>query len=319
MCGGLDMRAMMIEQYGDREKIVEKEIPLPTINEDDVLVEVHAASVNPVDIAIREGYFQNFLNIKLPFVLGWDVAGTVSRVGSNITRFKEGDKVFSYPDLARNGSYAEYIAISEKDVSHMPTNLSFIEAASIPLVGLTAWRSLVDHAKIKSGDKVLILGGSGGVGSFAVQLAKNVGAYVAATTSTKNISFVKELGADLVIDYTTEDFSNIQSEYDIVFDTVGRKEFLKAFSMVKEGGVLVTIASSVTADDYAQAKTQNITIESVTNLPCGERLTLIKTLLEEGKIKPVIGNIFDLDQVKEAHQLSESKRATGKIVLKIKA
>ena len=215
------MKAIGLMQYGDKSVLQEIEMQTPLLGDTDVLIEVYAAGINPVDWKIREGLLQDVISYDFPLVLGWDVAGVVAAIGPNVTACKVGDEVYSRPDIERNGAYAEYVAVDEKYVAKKPRNLSFEEAASIPLVGLTSWQSLVKFANVQKGNKVLIHAGSGGIGTFAIQLAKSFGAHVATTTSTKNMQFVKDLGADTVVDYKTEDFSSLLHNYNIVFDVLG--------------------------------------------------------------------------------------------------
>lgn len=310
------MRAIAIENYGGVEQLKEIETAMPKVESNDILIEVYAAGVNPVDRVIREGYFKEFLKHQFPLILGWDVAGIVTAVGSDVNKFKVGDAVYTYPDLGRNGTYAEYVAVNQDFVSHKPTNLSFIEAASIPLVGITAWEVLVEEANLQPGEKVLILGGSGGVGSFAIQLAKAMGAIVTATTSTKNLEFVKNLGADDVIDYTKEELP--VAEFDVVFDTVGGYQFSQIVDTTKKSGRILSIASMLSPASQQLVDEKGIDFRPITSEPNGKSLDQISALLSDEKIFPVVGHVFPLSDVKDAHLLSESKRAVGKIVLQVK-
>ncbi|QOR66227.1 NADP-dependent oxidoreductase [Cytobacillus suaedae] len=310
------MRAIAIESYGEIEQLKEIEIPLPEIGLNDILIEVYASAVNPLDLAIREGYFKERIPNKFPLVLGYDVAGIVSAVGSGVKRFQVGDEVYSYTSLERNGTYAEFVAVNEEFVSRKPSNLSFVEAASVPLVGITAWYALVEEAKLKKDQKVLILGGSGGVGSFAVQLAKAQGAIVSATTSTKNSDFVKELGADFVIDYIKEIL--LTSEYDVIFDTVGGYQIAQLVDATKEGGKIVSITSSLSPESQQLVDAKGINYNLIFSKPDGESLDQLSTLLSDGNVHPVVGTILPLSEVKEAHIQIESRRTKGKIVLQVK-
>src|SRR6266542_2715183 len=213
------MKAFIVDRYGSNDGILAGEMPYPQLREDDVLVQIHAAGVNLLDSKIRDGEFKRILPYRLPLILGNDVAGVVVRVGSKVRRFKPGDEVYARPDQDRIGAFAEFIAMNEADVALKPKNLTMEEAASIPLVGLTAWQVLIERANLKKGQKVLIHAGSGGVGTFAIQLAKHIGATVATTTSTANVDLVKSLGADVVIDYKKEDFETILHEYDVVLNS----------------------------------------------------------------------------------------------------
>ncbi|MBE4907030.1 NADP-dependent oxidoreductase [Bacillus luteolus] len=310
------MRAIAIENYGGIEQLKEIEAPLPEVGPKDILIEVYASAINPVDIAIREGYFKERVAHEFPVVLGYDVAGVVAAVGSDIKKFKVGDEVYSYTSLDRNGTYAEFVAVNEEFVALKPSNLSFVEAASVPLVGITAWHALVKEAIVKEGQKVLVLGGSGGVGSFAVQLAKAQGAIVSATTSTKNSELVKELGADFVLDYTKESLP--ASEYDVIFDTVGGYQIKELVGATKEDGKIISITSRLSPTSQQLVDAKGIHYNLIFSSPDGESLDQLSTLLSKGKIRPVVGTIFSLSDVKEAHLLSESKRAVGKIVIQVK-
>ena len=236
------MKAFILDRYGSNDVVRAGEMPDPELHDDDVLVQIHAASVNPVDLKIRDGKLKLILPYRLPFILGNDLAGVVVRVGSGVRRFKPGDEVYARPDEDRIGAFAEFISIKEDAVANKPKKLTMEEAASIPLVGLTAWQALVERANLKTGQKVLIHAGSGGVGTFAIQLAKHLGAIVATTTSTANVEWVKRLGADIVIDYKKDDFANILHDYDVVLDTLGGETLEKSLRVLKPGGKLISIS-----------------------------------------------------------------------------
>ncbi|ALX49506.1 MULTISPECIES: NADP-dependent oxidoreductase [Bacillaceae] len=309
------MKAVIIENYGGIDELKYMEVDEPNLKDNDVLIEVAATSVNPVDWKLREGYLKGMLQYDFPFILGLDAAGTIKEVGKNVTKFRTGDQVFTRPDITRNGTYAEYVAVDEQLVAKKPENLSFEEAASIPLVGLTSWQCLVDFAGIKQGDKVLIHAGSGGVGSFAIQLAKSFGAWVATTCSTKNVEFVKSLGADRVIDYCNEDFTHVLADMDIVFDTLGGDIQKQSFDVLKENGYLVSIADQ---PDQELAKEKSVKAGYVFLDPDGEQLEKIRELIEKGEIHPNVGTVMKLINIQEAHRLSETHHAKGKIVLSVK-
>jgi NADPH:quinone reductase-like Zn-dependent oxidoreductase len=312
------MKAVVMESYGPIDGMKLMQIPKPELLPNDVLIEVHAASVNPVDIAIRNGWLQERIQHEFPLVLGWDVAGVITAVGSDVTNFKVGDEVYSSPSLSRNGSYAEYIAVNESLVTLKPINTDFLEAVAIPLVGITAYRALVEIAKVKERERVLILGGAGGVGSFAIQLAKSYGAYVVASTSTKNLDFVRELGADEVIDYTEIDISDYNGKFEVLFDTVGRKSFEQGLPLVVNGGKAISIATLFNQSDKDFAAEHQITLDFFFSDPCGHILAKITRLVEQGKIKSVVGTVFPLEKASNAHELIETKHARGKIILQIK-
>ena len=234
------MKAVQINNFGNQESLELNDIQIPTPDENEVLIKIKATSVNPVDWKIREGYLQGMLNHPLPLTLGWDVAGVVSKTGKNVTNLKVGDEVYSRPNIAKQGSYAQYITVSANEVALKPTTLSFQETAGIPLAGLTAWQSLFDLANLKKGERVLIHAGSGAVGQFAIQLAKNIGAYVYTTTSAANTKLVLGLGADQAIDYHQEDFAELK-DLDVVFDTIGADTLEKSYGTLKKGGRIVSV------------------------------------------------------------------------------
>ncbi|WP_067934017.1 NADP-dependent oxidoreductase [Alicyclobacillus kakegawensis] len=309
------MRAVYIEAYGGKEQLKYGELPRPAIGADDVLIEVHAAGVNPVDWKIREGYLKQRLNYTFPLILGWDAAGVVVETGSNVTQFQVGDKVFTRPEIERNGSYAEYLAVVERLVAPMPKNISFEEAASIPLAGLTAWQALVDTAHVQSGDKVLVHAGAGGVGVYAIQIAKAYGAHVATTVSERNLDLVRSLGADVVIDYVREDFVERVRDYDIVLDTMGGDVQRRSYDVLKPGGILVSIINPPDPDTAAKHR---VRAEYFFLEPDGKKLAKLGELVEQGRVRPVVGHVFALEQAAKAHELSESHHARGKIVLQVK-
>ncbi|SAL64976.1 alcohol dehydrogenase [Caballeronia udeis] len=236
------MKAFVVDRYGRKNGIRAADMPPPEPREDDVLIQIHAASVNPLDSKIRDGEFKLVLPYRLPLILGNDLAGVVVRVGSRVRQFKPGDEVYARPHKDRIGTFAEFIAVKEDGVALKPTTLTMEEAASIPLVGLTAWQAMIEKGQLRKGQKVLIHAGSGGVGTFAIQLAKHAGATVATTTSARNIELVKSLGADVVIDYKKDDFSLILKDYDVVLDTQGGNTLEKSLRVLKPRGKLIGIA-----------------------------------------------------------------------------
>ncbi|HLQ83657.1 MAG TPA: NADP-dependent oxidoreductase [Pseudogracilibacillus sp.] len=310
------MKAIVIEQYGESKELIEKELPIPEPEDNQVLIEMHATSINPIDWKLRAGYLKDAIPFEFPAILGWDAAGVVSEVGKDVTRFKVGDEVFARPAM-ENGTYAEYVAVDEELVALKPKNLSYQEAASVPLAGLTAWQCLVDFGQIKSGDKVFVQAGSGGVGSFAIQIAKSFGAYVISTASGKNETFLKELGVDEFINYQTTNFEEVVSKVDLVVDTMGGDILDKSYEIVKEGGRLVSIAGQPDAD---KAKEYGITAESLWLNPNGAQLAELGQLMEEGKVKANIGHTYPLTEegLRKAHDLSATHHAKGKIVIEIK-
>lgn len=310
------MKAIVIEQYGRAEELVEQNLSKPVIEDNQVLIEMHATSINPIDWKVREGFMKDGIDFDFPLILGWDAAGVVSEIGKNVTNFKIGDKVFARPAMP-NGTYAEYVAVDEELIALKPESLSFEEAASVPLAGLTAWQCLVDFGQVKEGDKVLIHAGSGGVGSFAIQIAKSFGAYVLSTASGKNEALLKELGVDEFINYETTNFIDVVKDVDLVVDTMGGEILEESQEVVRKGGRLVSTSGQ---PDAEKAEAKQITAESMWLNPNGKKLAELGELMNEGKVKAHIGHTFPLTQdgLREAHELSETHHAEGKIVIKIK-
>ncbi|MFV5374406.1 NADP-dependent oxidoreductase [Acinetobacter calcoaceticus] len=328
------MKAAYISRYGNIDDVQLNEQSQPPLTADAVLVKVHAASINPLDLRVLEGEFKAILPVKFPFILGNDFAGTVVEVGSNVTQFKAGDEVYAKTDL--NGAFAEYTVVQQSSLALKPQNLSMEQAAALPLVALTSWQALVEIAKVKAGQKVLIHAGSGGVGSIAIQLAKSLGATVATTTSAKNSGWVKELGADIIIDYKTMNFEQELKDYDVVLDTQGGKTLEKSLNVLKRGGRLISIsgppdhafAEAINPNWFLKcvipmlswsirhkAKKLGITYSFLFMQPNGQQLSKISELVEAGKIKPVVDQIYDFIQIKEALQYVNTGRAKGKVVL----
>lgn len=311
------MKAVAIKQYGGKVQLKEIDIPKPTPKEKQVIVKLHATSINPIDWKLREGYLKAMMPFEFPIILGWDVAGIVEEVGGHVQDFKVGDRVFARPETTNRGTYAEYTIVDTHLLAKIPDNISFEEAACVPLAGLTAWQCLFDFGNIQKGDKVLIHAGAGGVGTFAIQLAKNVGAYVAATAGTHNVEFLKSLGADEVIDYKKQDFEKVLTEFDFVLDSLGGENQEKSFTVLKEGGKLASIVSE---PNQEKAKQKIIKSGNVWLIPNGQQLEKIANLLEQNKLRVIIGHKFPFSEegIKEAHALSESHHAKGKIVIQIK-
>ncbi|MFC4559077.1 NADP-dependent oxidoreductase [Virgibacillus kekensis] len=311
------MKAIIINEYGSAENLVEKDIPKPIIADDQVLVELHATSINPIDWKLREGYLKEKLPFDFPIILGWDAAGVIAEKGHSVTEFSVGDRVFARPATTEKGTYAEYTPVDKNLLAKIPDNISFEEAAAVPLAGLTAWQCLVDFADIQSGDKVLIHAGSGGVGSYAIQLAKSFGAHVASTASGKNEDFLNELGVDAFINYQLQDFEEELENYDIVLDTMGGEIQKKSYNVLKNGGKLVSIAQPPD-EEYAATKGVKAGFEWLD--PDGKKLAKIGDLMEKGTVKSHIGHTFPFSEegLREAHKLSETHHARGKIVIQIK-
>ncbi len=333
------MKSFILNRYGKKEKLHRTELPEPILGEFDVLVQVHAAGVNQLDSKIRDGEFKLILPYKTPFALGHDVAGVVVKTGAKVAKFKVGDEVYSRPADHRIGTFAERIAIHENDVALKPRHISMEEAASIPLVGLTAWQALVERAGLKKGQKVFIQAGSGGVGTFAIQLAKHLGATVATTTSAANIDLVKSLGADVVIDYRKEDFEAILKDYDVVLNSQDEKTLEKSLRILKPGGKVVSI-SGPPDPDFGQEINANFFLKLVFKVLSanvrkkanrlgvhfsflfmkanGEQLDKITALINSGAIKPVLDQVFPFEKTNDALAYVESGRAKGKVVVQMK-
>lgn len=333
------MKAFVIDSYKSKEGMVLRDVPTPKVGDGDVLVEIHATSANLLDAKIRDGVFKPALKYKLPLILGNDFAGVVTAVGPKVTRFKVGDEVYARPDKDRIGTFAEYIAVSEADLALKPKSLTMEEAASVPLVALTAWQVLVERANLKAGQTAFIQAGSGGVGTIAIQLAKHLGAKVVTTTGTSNVGWVKDLGADRVIDYRTEKFETLVSGVDVFLDTQEGKEADKALSVIKPGGKLIGISGPLDArfaedNDLGplmkvvgflmsfnlrrKAKRKGVTYDFVFMRAQGEQLGRITDLIDAGAIRPVVDRVFPFERTPEGLAYVEGGRAKGKVVIKVK-
>ncbi|WP_430598051.1 NADP-dependent oxidoreductase [Enterococcus sp. AZ177] len=311
------MKAVVINQYGSKDELIEQEVTLPELTENQVLVKEYATSINPIDWKLREGYLKQMFDWPFPIILGWDVAGVITEVGSGVTDWKVGDKVFARPETTRFGTYAEETIVDDHLLAKIPENISFEEAAAVPLAGLTALQALFDHGKLQKDEKVLIHAGAGGVGTYAIQLAKQAGAYVITTASEKNHELLKKLGADEVIDYHTTNFAEVLSDIDVVFDTMGGEIQKASFSVLKPNtGRLISIVGIA---DEEVAKEKNIKAESIWLQTNGKQLQEIAELMASGKLVSVIGEVFPFSRqgVYDAHALSETHHAVGKIVIKM--
>ncbi|OPD58633.1 NADP-dependent oxidoreductase [Bacillus anthracis] len=332
------MKAMIIDKYG-KVPMRMAEVPTPEINEYEVLAEIHAASINPIDFKIRDGKVKMLLKYEMPLILGNDFSGVIVKVGSKVTRFKVGDEIYARPRKNKIGTFAEYIAIHKDDIALKPKNLSFEEAASIPLVGLTSYQALHDIMHLQKGQKILIHAGSGGVGTFAIQLAKIMGATVTTTASEAGANLVNSLGADEIINYKTEKFEEILKDYDAVFDTIGGTTLEKSFNIIKGGGNIVSVSgmpnarfgkefgsgffktllfSLASKKLTALEKKHNAQYSFLFMKPSGDQLRTIANYIEAGKIKPVIDRVFPFEDAQKAMEYSEAGRAKGKIIVKIK-
>jgi NADPH:quinone reductase-like Zn-dependent oxidoreductase len=330
------MKALAIRRYKARMEMME--LPRPEPGEGDLLVRVRAASVNPVDYKIRDGAVKVLLPYSFPLVLGNDLAGDVEAIGARVTRFKVGDAIYSRLDKQRIGAIAEYALVSESAAAKKPVSLDYVQAASLPLVGLTAWQTLIDIAALQPGQKVLIHAGSGGVGTFAIQLAKHLGAHVTTTASLKNHALVKSLGAEFCIDYKTTRFEEVATEQDVVLDTQAGETLLRSFEAVKSGGVVVTVGGRpdgkfarawglslplvwilafLNRKVARRAKGRNVRFEYLFMHASGEQLEKIAALVDRGVIKPVLDKTFPLDAAGDAVAYVESGRAVGKVVIRV--
>ncbi len=330
------MKAAYITGYGGAEKLVVGDMPAPTVGSHDLLVQVKAASINPVDFKIRAGMLKLMINYPMPLILGQDLAGEVVEVGTNVTRFKKGDAIFARLEKSHIGSFAEFAAVRESDAALKPANLSFAEAAAMPLVGLTCWQVMRDVAGLRPGQKALIHAGSGGVGTFAIQLGKWIGATVSTTASPRNAELVKRLGATTVIDYNTQRFEDVVGDADFIFDTQGGETLLRSIKAVKPGGTVITIggiptprvmrewgrpwwvvmiAGFLNRKNTAAANTRGVKFDYHFMSPSGAQLAAIAKLLEDKTIVPVIDRVFPLDEAREAVAYAETGHAVGKVII----
>ncbi|MEU2006663.1 NADP-dependent oxidoreductase [Rhodococcus sp. NPDC019627] len=333
------MKAFVLDRYGRNDGVRFGDTPDPEVAPGDVLVQIHAASVNPLDLKIRGGKLKPVLPYRLPIVLGNDLAGVVVKVGQDVRKFQAGDEVYARPDQGRIGAFAELIAMSEDDVASKPRELSMEEAASLPLVGLTAWQALIERANLQAGQKVLIHAGSGGVGTFAIQLAKHLGATVATTTSTANVDWVQRLGADIVIDYKKEDFAAVLRDYDLVLDTLGGEALANSLRVLKPGGKVISVAGPpdhtfakeaglnwivqqvmrlLSFRIRRNAKRHHVTYSFLFMKSSGDQLRQLTSIIDSGAIRPVVDRIFPFEQTKEALAYVDQGRAKGKVVVKIR-
>ncbi len=332
------MKAFILERYGKKSGVRLGEMPEPELRDDEVLVQVHAAGVNLLDSKIKSGEFKLILPYRLPLILGHDVAGVVLRVGPRVRQFKPGDEVYARPDDFRIGAFAELIAIKETSLAIKPKPLTMEEAASIPLVGLTAWQALIEKANLQKGQKIFIQAGSGGVGTFAIQLAKHLGAFVATTTSTANMDWVKRLGADVVIDYKQDNFANILHGYDVVLNSQDSETLAKSLGVLKPGGKLISISGPpdpafgeeigapwwlksvmrlLSFGVRRKAKRSKVSFSFLFMKANGSQLREISALIDAGAIRPVVDRVFPFESTREAMDYVETGRAKGKVVVKM--
>jgi NADPH:quinone reductase-like Zn-dependent oxidoreductase len=308
------MKAIVIHEYGSPEVLKYEDVPRPEPKDDQLLVRVFAAGVNPVDGMIRSGMFSKNGNRAFPMILGGDIAGVVEEVGSKITKFKAGDPVFAYVSLDHGGGYAEYALATEREAAPKPKLLTYVEAAAVPIVALTAWQALIDTANLTADQTVLIHGGSGGVGTFAIEIAKVRGAKVIATASTANQDLLKQLGADVAIDYTKQKFEDVAKEVDAVLDSVGKDTLARSYGVVKKGGVIVSI---VARPDKPELTKRGIRGAALSVEPNSDELAEIGKLIDEGKIKVIVSQTFPLAEARKAQEQVATGHTRGKIVLKV--
>jgi NADPH:quinone reductase-like Zn-dependent oxidoreductase len=332
------VKAFVVDRYKKKGSLRLADMPEPQVGANDVLVRIQATAINLLDSKIRDGEFKLFLPYRPPFILGHDLAGTVVSVGANVRGFKAGDQVYARPRDHRTGTYAEMIAVDQADLAEMPASLTMEQAASIPLVGLTAWQALVEVGKVQPGQKVFIQAGSGGVGTIAIQLAKHLGATVATTTSAANSDLVRSLGADVVIDYKTQDFEQMLSGYDLVLNSQDAKTLVKSLNILKPGGQVISIsgppdvpfAKSLRLNLFLRlvirmlsrgvlkkAKARGVGYSFLFMRADGSQLARISKLIDAGAIRPVVDKVFPFAQTGEALAYVETGRAKGKVVVSL--
>jgi NADPH:quinone reductase-like Zn-dependent oxidoreductase len=306
------MNAVVAHEYGAPEVLKFEEVSRPQPKEDEALVRVIASSVNPADPLTLSGKYAREFGTHLPLIPGYDIAGVVEKTGANVTKLKVGDAVYGYPTFG--GGWADYVTVKEWEVAAKPKSLNFVESAAVPMGALTAWQALVDVAKLQSGQTVLVHGGSGGVGSFAIQIAKARGARVIATASTANQDLLKQLGADVAVDYTKTKFEDVAKDVDAVLDPVGRETLARSYGVVKKGGIVMSL---VARPDPAEIKKHGIRGAGISVHPDAEDLGEIAQLIDAGKIKPIVTQVLPLNQAIAAQQQAATHHTRGKVVLRI--
>src|SRR5712672_305624 len=307
----MNMKAIRIHQYGGPEVLAQVEMQRPTPGPDEVLIKVHAPAVNPIDWKMRAGHVKEVFPLTFPSTLGWDVSGTVEEAGDKVTQFKRGDEVYA---LVNGGGYAEYVVAKADIVGKKPRTLDHVHAAAVPVAGLTAWQALFEVAQLRAGQKVLIHGAAGGVGNFAVQFAKERGAYVIGTASSRNHAFLHELGPDKAVDYQKTRFEDVVHEADVVLDTIGGDTQERSFKALKKGGILVSIVQPPSQELAAKYGVRALFYGGH---PSSSNLAEIARLIDSGKVKTVVETVLPLAEARRAHELSQSGHARGKIVLKV--
>ena len=310
----ITMKAVRIHSYGGPEVLLYEDALRPQPSAGEILIRVHAAGINPVDWKIREGHLKEKLHHKFPLILGWDVSGVVESIGPGVTLFKPGDEVFSRTDVSRDGAYAEFIVVKESIVAPKPKSLDHVHSASLPLVGLTAWQSLFSAGGLSAGQRVLVHGAAGGVGSIAVQLAKWKGAHVIGTASAKNQDFVRTLGADEVIDYDAVRFEEALCYVDVVFDTQGGETQERSWKTLKPGGILVSIAAPPSKERAAAQGVRSAFVFTESN---AGQLAEIAKLADAQKLKVIVDSVFSLAEARQAQELSQRGHTRGKLALRV--
>jgi NADPH:quinone reductase-like Zn-dependent oxidoreductase len=308
------MKAVIAHEYGAPEVLKFEEVPRPEPNGDEVLVRVIASSVNPADPLTLSGKYAKEFGTHLPLIPGYDMAGVVEKTGADVRKLKVGDAIYGYPTFG--GSWADYVTVKESEVAVKPTSLNFAEAASVPMGALTAWQSLVDVAKLQPGQTILVHGGSGGVGSFAIQIAKARGARVIATASTANQDLLKQLGADVAVDYTKTKFEDVAKDVDAVLDPVGKDTLARSYDVVKKGGIVMSL---VALPDPAELKKRGIRGASISSHPDAKDLAEIAQLIDAGKIKPIVTQVRPLSEAVAVQQQAATHHTRGKVVIRIAA
>lgn len=308
------MKAVRIHEFGGPDQLVYEDVPVPTIEPNEVLIRAHAAGVNPVDAAIRAGYMVEYINHSLPLVMGWDVSGVVDQIGSDVKNLKVGDEVYARADVARDGAYGEYVAVRAGDVALKPKSLDHIHAAATPHAALSAWQSLVETAGLSAGQTVLIHGAAGGVGSFAVQFAKMRGAHVLGTASEKNLEYLRKLGADEVIDYNATRFEDVVRGVDVVLDLIGGETQQRSWGVLKRGGMLVSMVQPPSQEEAAK---RGVKAHIIGTQAHGPQLTEVARAIDAGHIQSVVSTVLPLRDARKAHEMIQTRHTRGKIVLQV--
>jgi NADPH:quinone reductase-like Zn-dependent oxidoreductase len=311
------MKAAQLNSYGDADSIqINNNAPKPAIRPGQVLVQAYAASVNPFDWKVREGTHKEYIKLELPAILGGDVAGTVTEIGAGVSGLEVGQPVYGMANSAGGqGAFAEFVPVSAAQLVAKPKSLDYVHAAALPLVGVSAYQALIDTMDLQRGQKILIHGGAGGIGSVAIQLAKHLGAYVATTASAADTNFVKSLGADEAVDYKKQDFSQVLRDFDAVLDTIGGETNAKSYKILRRGGVLV---SMIEQPNERLVKNHGITYIQQSSKPTVERLTRVAELADSGKLKITIDKVFPFDQAAEALEHLKAGHSRGKVVIQIR-